>query len=86
MHIDKYFVMNKLKEIYQKVNVNESKYGWRFDQYKQPFRLENKKILDNNGKELATVPSVELGKELIQILNDLHKIRDAAEKIATLWK
>ena len=50
--------------MYKKQTLNEAKYGWRFDQYKQPFRLDNKKIVDNNGKELATVPSVELGKEL----------------------
>lgn len=69
-----------------KTKLTESKYGWRFDQYKPPFKLDDKKIVDNTGKELAEVKNQELGKELIQILNDLQKIREPAERIATLWR
>ena len=66
--------MNTLKEMYQKQKLNESKYGWRFDQFHPPFKLDNKKIVDTNGKELAEIKSVDLGKELIHILNDLNKM------------
>lgn len=66
--------------------LTESKYGWRFDQFKPPFKMDGKKIVDNTGKELAEMKSVEVGREMIQILNDLQKLRDLAEKMATLWR
>lgn len=73
-------------DAYKKPKLTESKYGWRFDQFKPPFKLDSKKIVDSNGKELAEIKNQDLGRELIQILNDLQKIREPAERLATLWR
>lgn len=79
----KYYMISMYQH---KERLTESKYGWRFDQYKTPFKMDGKKIVDNNGKELAEVKTVELGKELVHIFNDLQKIREPAERIASLWR
>lgn len=72
--------------MYNKPKLNESKYGYKFDQYKQPFRTDKRMVIDNNGKELAEFANIELAKEFVAILNDLQKMRELAERFSTIWK
>lgn len=83
-------INNSMDDMYQmKSNaglLKESKYGSRFDQFKPPFKNDGKDVVDYNSKELAECKNAETAKELAAILNDLIKMREAAEKIMTLWR
>lgn len=78
--------MDDLEYIKKYAGLNESKYGYKFDQYKTPFKHDGKKIVDNSGKELCECKNVELAKELSNIFNDMQKMRDASEKFSTIWR
>ena len=74
-------------EMYQHKKVlTESKYGYRFDQFKPQFKNDQKKVVDANGKELCECKNADLAKELAAIFNDLLKMREAADKIVTIWR
>lgn len=73
-------------DMYTKQNLTEGKYGYKFDQFKPPFKTEGKYIVDNNGKQIAECKNADLAKEIALILSDLPKIREAAERLATIWR
>jgi len=77
-------IKQDLQEIYGIKKLYESKYGNKLDQFYGPFRNDNKKIKDKNGKELCECPNVELAKELSALLTDIKQLRDLCEKIVTL--
>ena len=64
--------------------INESKYGPKFDRYKTPFKTNNKDILDKDSRHICECDSIELAKELCNILNDIHKMRDLCKKFISL--
>ena len=66
--------------------VNESKYGYKFDQFKHPFKNDNKKILDSNNKFLCECSTGEMAKELAAILSDLHKMRELCDRMMSLGR
>lgn len=70
----------------QKPALTEGKYGYKFDQFKPPFKNEGKFIVDNNGKQIGEFKNADLAKEVALILSDLPKIREAAERLATIWR
>jgi len=76
--------MNKLNEIYGTQKLNESKYGQKFDQYYGPFKNDNKKVKDKNGKELCECVNQDLAKELAHMLSDLKELRQISERIMSL--
>lgn len=78
--------MDDLDYIKKIIDLNESKYGYKFDQYKPPFKSDGKKIVDSNAKELAECKNADIAKELAAILSDMQKMRDAAEKFYTIWR
>lgn len=73
-------------DMYTKQNLTEGKYGYKFDQFRPPFKNEGKFIVDNNGKQLGEFKNADLAKEMASILSDLPKLRDAAERIMTIWR
>lgn len=79
--------MNELDIIIKNSGIlSESKYGQKFDQFKPPFKHNGKEIVDSSSKELCECKNADLAKELAAILNDLLKMREASEKISTLWR
>lgn len=77
-----------MHEMYRtpKATLTESKYGHKFDQFKPPFRTDQRKVIDTNGRELAEFPNIELAKEMAAILTDMMKMREAADKFTSLWR
>ena len=75
-----------IKMYTQKKTLTEGKYGYKFDQFKAPFKNEGKFIVDSNGKQLGEFKNADLAKEMASILSDLPKIRDAADRLATIWR
>lgn len=80
--------MNSMTDItnLQKMSgiLHESKYGQKFDQFYGPFRQDDKKVRDKNGKELCECKNTEIAKELAAILTDIKQLRELCEKIVTL--
>lgn len=64
--------------------INESKYGQKFNQYYGPFKNDNKKVKDKNGKELCECENADTAKELAAILTDIKQMRELCEKFASL--
>lgn len=77
-------IKKDLQEIYGMRKLNESKYGYKLDQYYGPFRADNKKIKDKNSKELCECVNQELAKELAELLTDIKQLRELCNKIITL--
>jgi len=64
--------------------VNESKYGQKFDQFYAPFKSDDKKVKDKNGKELCECKDSQTAKELAALLTDIKQLRELCEKIVSL--
>lgn len=64
--------------------VSESKYGQNFNQFYGPFRHDDKKVKDKNGKELCECKNANTAKELAAILTDIKQLRELCDKIVTL--
>lgn len=64
--------------------VSESKYGQNFNQFYGPFRNDDKKVKDKNGKELCECKNATTAKELAAILTDIKQLRELCEKIVSL--
>lgn len=64
--------------------INESKYGQKFNQFYGPFKNDNKKVKDKNGKELCECENADTAKELAAILTDIKQMRELCEKFASL--
>ena len=77
-------VQNDLKEIYDIKKLNESKYGNKFDTYYGPFKHDNKKVRDKNGKELFECVNQDLAKELASLLSDYKQLRELCDRIISL--
>jgi len=77
-------IQKDLNQIYGMKKLNESKYGNKFDQYYGPFKQDNKKVKDKNGKELCECANQELAKELAMLLTDIKQLREICEKIVSL--
>lgn len=78
-------IQTDLNEIYGvSRKLNESKYGQKFNQYYGPFKTDNKKVRDKNGKELFECENIELAKELSALLTDIKQMRELCEKFISL--
>lgn len=76
-----------LIEMYNKRPLNESKYGYKFDQFKFPFKNDGTKIVkDSDGKEVCECRNVETAKELALLLSDVRKMREICERFITISK
>lgn len=64
--------------------VNESKYGYKFDQFTGPFKAVGKEIKDHSGKEVCECKTAEVAKELAALLSDIKQLRQLCEKIISL--
>jgi hypothetical protein len=78
-------MQNDIQRIYNLSGIiNESKYGQKFDQYYGPFKNDNDKVKDKNGKELCECKDAATAKELAAILTDIKQMRELCEKIVSL--
>lgn len=77
--------MNEITKLqYKSGIINESKYGYKLDQFYQPFKNDDKKVKDKNGKELCECKDVATAKELAQLMTDFKQLRELCEKIISL--
>jgi len=66
--------------------LNESKYGIKFDVFKHPFKNQDRKVVDNDGRPICECPNQDLAKELAAIMSDFRKLREICERIMSLPK
>lgn len=81
--------MDFLKQLQYKSGIkqlNESKYGQKFDQFKLPFKHDGDKVKDNTGKEICECPNAALAKEMAALLSDIRKMREICERFISLSK
>lgn len=76
--------LKKMSGIIAEEQLNESKYGQKFDKFLGPFKNRGDKIFDKNEKFVAECSSTDMAKELAAILTDIRKMREICERFTSL--